>query len=210
MLTVDNGLVLSPLLGAFSDIVLRARIDSGEADVEQLAANWGTARIEVSGRLPLELLLWLPVEIPRMSGPAMLKAGLTGLDPSAIPGAPPQLSGKISAQAELSATEADVAAIDGRITFQELDVAFSGLGLAQQQPATIAIAHGAATAEQLDLDRPGDVKASGRVARRDRSLDVNVDGNLNVAALSAVTDKSAPRRLDAAARARHAQRTGHR
>ena len=192
MLTVDNGLVLSPLLEpGFSDIVLRARIDNGEADVEQLAANWGTARIEVSGRLPLELLPQLPVEIPRMSGPAMLKAGLTGLDPSAIPGAPPQLSGKISAQAELSATEADVAAIDGRITFQELDVAFSGLGLAQQQPSTIAIAHGAATAEQLHLSgSAGDVTASGRVELvEDRSLDVNVDGNLNVAALSAVTDR---------------------
>jgi outer membrane protein assembly factor BamA/autotransporter translocation and assembly factor TamB len=192
MLTVDNGLVLSPLLEpGFSDIVLRARIDSGEADVEQLAANWGTARIEASGRLPLELFPQLPVEIPRMSGPAMLKVGLTGLDPSAIPGAPPQLSGRISAQAELSATEADVAAIDGRVTFLELDVAFSGLGLAQQQPSTIAIADGAASVEQLHLSgSAGDVNASGRVELvEDRSLDVNVDGSLNVAALSAVTDR---------------------
>jgi outer membrane protein assembly factor BamA/autotransporter translocation and assembly factor TamB len=192
MLTIDNGLVLSPRLEpGFSGIVLRARIDDGEADIEQLAASWGTARIEASGRVPLELLPQLPVEIPRMSGPAMLKAALTGLDPSAIPGAPPQLSGRVSAQAELSATEANAAAIDGRVMFQELDVAFNGLDLEQQQPSTIAIADGAATVEQLHLSgSAGDVTASGRVGFvGDRSLDVNVDGNFKLAAVSIVTDR---------------------
>ena len=55
MLTVDNGLILSPILEpGFSNIVLRARVENGEADVEQLTANWGTASLEASGHVPLE------------------------------------------------------------------------------------------------------------------------------------------------------------
>ena len=100
MLTVDNGLILSPTLEpGFSNIMLRARVENGEADIEQLTAKWGTASLQGSGRIPLEALPELPVEIPRMSGPATFKAAFTGLDPSAIPGAPPQLSGRISAEA---------------------------------------------------------------------------------------------------------------
>ena len=54
----------------------------------------------------------------------------------------------ISAEAQVTAASADLGALNGQITFQELDVAFSGLNLAQQQPSTIAIASGAATIEQ--------------------------------------------------------------
>jgi outer membrane protein assembly factor BamA/autotransporter translocation and assembly factor TamB len=191
-LTIDNGLILSPLLEpGFSNIVLRARVEDGEAEVDQLTANWGTATLHASGRIPLEILPELPVEIPRMSGPATFKAGFTGLDPSAIPGAPPQLSGRISAEANVEAASANVDALAGQITFQELDVAFSGLGLAQQQPSTIAIASGTASIEQLDLaGSAGEIHANGTVGLvDDRALNVNVDGKLNVAAVSLVTDQ---------------------
>ncbi len=126
-----------------------------------------------------------------MSGPARLKAGITGLDPSAIPGASAQLSGRISAEAEITAPSADLSAVDGRITFQELDVAFSGLGLAQEQPSTIAIASGAATVEQLNLSgSAGEIHAKGSVGLvDDRALNIDVDGNLNVAAASLLTDQ---------------------
>ena len=192
MLTVDNGLILSPTLEpGFSNIILRARIENGEADIEQLTAKWGTASLQGSGRIPLEVLPELPVEIPRMSGPATFKAAFTGLDPSAIPGAPPQLSGRISAEAQVTAASADLSALNGQITFQELDIAFSGLNLAQQQPSTIAIASGAASIEQLNLSgSAGEIHASGSVGLVDeRALNVNVDGNLNVAAASLLTDQ---------------------
>jgi outer membrane protein assembly complex protein YaeT len=192
MLTVDNGLILSPTLEpGFSNIVLRARIENGEADIEQLTGKWGTASMEASGRVPLEVLPELPVEIPRMSGPATFKAAVLGLDPSAIPGAPAQLSGRVSAEAQVSAASADLGAINGTITFQDLDVAFSGLNLAQQQPSTIAIASGAASIEQLNLSgSAGEIHATGTVGLVDqRALNVNVDGNLNVAAASLLTDQ---------------------
>ncbi len=192
MLTVDNALILTPLLEpGFSNIVLRARVENGEADVEQLTANWGTATLQASGRIPLDILPELPVEIPRMSGPATFKAAFNGLDPSAIPGAPPQLSGRISAEADIKAASADVGALDGQITFQELDVAYSGLGLAQQQLSTITIASGTATIEQLNLSgSAGEIHANGSVGLVDeRALNVNVEGNLNVAAASLLTDQ---------------------
>ncbi|HVQ16592.1 MAG TPA: hypothetical protein VMS40_23480, partial [Vicinamibacterales bacterium] len=192
MLTVDNGLILSPTLEpGFSNILLRARIENGEAEIEQLSGNWGTASLQGSGRIPLEVLPELPVEIPRMSGPATFKAAFTGLDPSAIPGAPAQLSGRVSAEAQVTAATADLGTLDGRITFQELDIAFSGLNLAQQQPSTIAIASGAAAIEQLNLSgSAGEIHASGSVGLVDeRALNVNVDGSLNVAAASLLTDQ---------------------
>jgi outer membrane protein assembly complex protein YaeT len=192
MLTVDNGLILSPTLEpGFSNIVLRARIENGEADIEQLTGKWGTAAMEASGRVPLEVLPELPVEIPRMSGPATFKAAVLGLDPSAIPGAPAQLSGRLSAEVQVTAASADLSALNGKITFQDLDIAFSGLNLAQQQPSTITIASGAATIEQLNLSgSAGDIHASGDIGLLDeRALNLNVDGSLNVAAASLLTDQ---------------------
>jgi outer membrane protein assembly factor BamA/autotransporter translocation and assembly factor TamB len=192
MLTVDNGLILSPTLEpGFSNITLRARVENGETDIEQLTANWGTASLEGSGRIPLEVLPQLPVEIPRMSGPATLKAAFLGLDPSAIPGAPSQLSGRISAEAQVTAASADLGALNGQITFHELDIAFSGLDLAQQQASTITIASGAARVEQLNLSgSAGEIHASGTVQLvDDRALNVDVDGGLNVAAASLLTDQ---------------------
>jgi len=192
MLTVDNGLILSPTLEpGFSNITLRARVENGEADIEQLSANWGTASLEASGKVPLELLPPLPVEIPRMSGPATFKAAFLGLDPSAIPGAPAQLSGRVSAEAEVAAASADIDAIKGQITFHEVDVAFSGLNLAQQQASLITIAGGAAQIEQLNLSgSAGEIHASGNVGLvGDRALNVDVDGGINVAAASLLTDQ---------------------
>ncbi len=191
-LTVDNGLILSPALEpGFSKITLRAHVENGEADIQQLGANWGTASLEASGKIPLDLLPPLPVEIPRMSGPATFKAAFLGLDPSAIPGAPAQLSGRISAETEVAAASANIDAIKGQITFHELDVAFSGLNLAQQQASLITIAGGAAQIEQLNLTgSAGEIHASGNVGLvGDRALNVDVDGGINVAAASLVTDQ---------------------
>jgi len=191
-LTVTNGLVLSPLLEpGFSDIELKAKVAEGQALIDQLTAQWGTATIEGSGRVPLEAVPPLPVEIPRMGGAATFKAALKGLNPASIPGAPPDMSGTISVDAEVSAKRPDLASLDGRITFQDLDVSMSGLGLAQKAPSTIRIASGKATVEQMELSgTAGEIKAAGTVGLlADRPIDVNVDGKLNVAALSVVTNK---------------------
>ncbi len=92
---------------------------------------------------------------------------------------------------QVTAASADLSALNGKITFQDLDIAFTGLNLAQQQPSTITMASGAATIEQLNLSgSAGEIHASGSVGLVDeRALNVNVDGNLNVAAASLLTDQ---------------------
>ena len=192
VITLENGLVLSPMLEpGFSKIGMRARINNGEATVEQLAANWGTATLEGSGRIPLEAVPPLPVEIPRMGGPATFKASVKGLDPAALPGASARLGGKVSLDAEVSAARPELAALDGKITFPEFDLVFGGLTLNQQQPSSITIGSGTATIDQFSLEgSAGKVKTTGRVGLvGERALDVSVDGNLNVAAITIVTNK---------------------
>jgi outer membrane protein assembly factor BamA len=191
-LTIKNGLVLSRYLEpGFSNVQLQAKVHDGEATIENLTGNWGAATFEASGRIPLEVVPELPVEIPRMGGPSTFKAAVRGLNPAAIPGAPQTLSGAVSLQADLSATKPDLAALNGTISFPELALAFRALELGQKQVSTIAIASGAATIQQLELTgSAGTIAAKGTVGLTgDRALDVNVDGMLNAGAISVVTDR---------------------
>jgi outer membrane protein assembly factor BamA/autotransporter translocation and assembly factor TamB len=192
VVTIDKGLVLSAALEpGFSNIQMRARIFNGEVNVEQLSGNWGSATIDASGRIPLEVVPPLPVEIPRMGGPTTLKATVRGLNPAAIPGASGALGGIITLQADLSAARADLAALDGTITFPELEITFRELDIAQQQPSVISIANGTASLDTVKLaGSAGEMAATGRVGLTGaRTLDVNVDGNLNAGAASVITDR---------------------
>ena len=187
--TIDRGVFVSPSLQpGLSDIVLRARIESGAAEIDQLDARWGTAMLQASGRIPLDAA-GLPFHIPHGSGPAAIKAVLSGLDPSSIPGIPAQVSGRVSAEADLTATSADLGAVNGRVVFQELDMTLGGLDLSQQEPTTLTIGSGAATVDRFALSgSAGTITVGGRVGlNADRALDLNVDGTLNVAALSVLT-----------------------
>jgi len=191
-LTIENGLILSRYLEpGVSNLQLQAKVANGEATIENLTGNWGAARFEASGRVPLEVVPPLPVEIPRMGGPSTLKAAVRGLNPAAIPGAPQTVSGVVTIEADLSATKADLAALSGTISFPELAVAFRNLELAQKQVSTIALASGAATIQHLELaGSAGTIAATGAVGLTgDRALDVNVDGMLNAGAISVVTDQ---------------------
>jgi len=191
-LTIKNGLVLSRYLEpGFSNLQLQAKVADGQATIENLTGNWGAATFEASGRIPLEVVPPLPVEIPRMGGPSTFKAAVRGLNPAAIPGAPQTLSGAVSIQADLSATRPDLAALNGTISFPELALAFRALELGQKEVSTIAIASGAATIQRLELTgSAGTIAAKGTVGLTgDRALDVNVDGMLNAGAISVVTDR---------------------
>ena len=71
VLTVANGSIVTPdIQPGLSNLNLRVKVVNGEANIDQLVANWGVARLEASGRIPLEVLPALPVEIPRKGGPA--------------------------------------------------------------------------------------------------------------------------------------------
>ena len=192
VVTVENGLILSPLLEpGFSNVQMKARVADGEARVETLTGNWGAASFEASGRIPLEVVPPLPVEIPRMGGPSTLKAAVKGLNPSAIPGASAALGGIVTLEADLSATRADLAALSGTVKFPELALTFNALELAQKQISTIAIASGVATLQQIELTgSAGTIAATGDVGLvGERALNVNVDGNINAGAISVLIDR---------------------
>jgi outer membrane protein assembly complex protein YaeT len=190
LVTVERGLVLSPRIEpGLSNIEMRARVAAGAVDIEQLTANWGTAAITAAGRIPLEAAPALPIEIPRMRGPATITASVRGLHPAAIPGAPVGLSGRISLDAKVAATRADLAALEGTIVFPELQIGFNGLTLDQKEPMTVALASGVARVERFELSgSAGSLTGSGTVGLTEsRPLNLDVEGSLELAALSSLT-----------------------
>lgn len=191
VLTVDHGVVLSPQLEpSVSNLILRARVADGEANIERLAANWGSARLEAAGRIPLDVLPPLPVEIPRSGGPATFNASIEDLNPAAFPGAPEGVTGRIGVNAEFEAARVDLMALEGRVSFPQLEVALNGLTLAQQQPSAVWISNGTARVDQFTLSGSvGTLAANGTLELAgDRALDVEANGKLNVAAASLFTD----------------------
>ncbi|HEX6162086.1 MAG TPA: translocation/assembly module TamB domain-containing protein, partial [Vicinamibacterales bacterium] len=192
VLTLEDALILSPAIEpGISHLDAHATIANGEGVVDRLSANWGTAQINISARVPLDLLPELPVEIPRRSGPASINARVEGLDPGAIPGAPEGLSGRISFDASIASRRPDIREAQGRIAFRELRLGFNGLTLEQQAPSTIAVANGIASIDTFSLGGSiGTLAATGTVGLTgDRPINVDVDGGLNIAAVALVTDR---------------------
>ncbi len=190
-ITVADGLILYPAIEpGLSNLNATATIANGETTVDQLTANWGSALINLSARVPLDLLPELPVEIPRKGGPATIHASLEGLDPSAIPGAPAGLSGRISFDADLSSRRPNIREAEGKITFSDLQLGFNGLAIEQKTPSTVSVRNGIASIDQFTLGGSvGTLAAAGTVGLAgDRPLNVNLDGALNIAAISIVTD----------------------
>jgi outer membrane protein insertion porin family len=190
-IAVEDGLVLTPEIEpGLSNLTLRARVANGEAMIEQLNANWGSATVEASGRIPFDALPALPVEIPRNSGPSTFKAAVRGLNPAAIPGAPPGFGGRMALDAQVSAERTDLSALEGRFTFPELELSFDNLGLTQQQPTSIAVASGTATLETATLSgSAGTLSATGTVSLVGaKPLALDVDGTIDVGTLTTLSD----------------------
>ena len=192
VLTVGNGSIATPEIApGVSELNLRVEVADGEANIERLTAHWGAARIEGSGRIPLEAVPTLPVEMPRRGGPATFTGSVVNLDPAQIPGAPEGFSGRISLDAQVAATRANLAALEGRITFPDLQVTFNGLTLAQQTPSLVRLSGGVATIDAFNLSgSAGSLTAAGTVGLLgERPMDVRVNGGVNVAAVSMFTDR---------------------
>jgi outer membrane protein assembly factor BamA/autotransporter translocation and assembly factor TamB len=189
-IALENVLVVSPELTLpITGLQLQARVRDGAAVVERLAATWGAAQFNASGRAPLGILGELPVALPS-SGGTSLEATLSGLNPAAVPGAPEGVGGRVGLTVAASAPDADLAALQGRATFDELELTFRDLTLAQRQPSVISATAGAATIEHFALTGSiGAVTAAGTVdLAGDRALDVTTEGTLDIAAASAFTD----------------------
>jgi outer membrane protein assembly factor BamA/autotransporter translocation and assembly factor TamB len=173
------------------NVAARVDVANGAARITSIHAEWASAKLDASGEIPFGWLpTELPVEIPRANGPAQVKADITGLDLATIPGVPETVTGTVAAHAEASAPTPDVNTLVGRVTFPELQLAVSGLTLAQQQPSNIAIANGQVRVEQFTLDGTlGHVELAGTMGLQgDRPIDATAKANLNASVASAFTD----------------------
>ncbi|RPI57832.1 MAG: hypothetical protein EHM55_00405 [Acidobacteria bacterium] len=189
--TIENGGLSSPETSpGLSNLNLAARVEHGIMSIEKLDANFGAADIAAAGVIPLDVLPEWPIAVPRPGGAANVAASIQGLELSEVPGIPDGVGGRISFGAQLAADRADLAAIDGRVTFDELQVAFNDLTLAQEDRSTIVLTDGSARIEPLTLSGSvGTLTAAGTAAlTRKGALDIDVEGDLNVAAVSAFTD----------------------
>ena len=190
--TIDNGLVLGPAIDpGISDLDLRARITGGVATVEHFAGRWGAATIEAAARVPLSMVPGIPDVLPKATGPSTLTASLVGLSPAAIPGAPAGLSGRVSADVSASSERPEPAAVEGYLTFTELQVGLQGLELAQQQPSALTLESGTVRIDSFDLSgTAGALRAAGTVGLLGtQPLDVTVNSALETAAAtSSLTD----------------------
>ncbi len=189
-LTIADGSITTPgMAPGLSNLSARARVINGAASIEQLTANFGAALLELTARLPLSLLPELPVAIPRATGDAQLTARVRDFDLGSAPGAPDDLSGKISLTADLSAARPELQAITGSISFQDLSVTYQRLELAQQGVSAVQLADGVARISQFDLaGSAGNLRASGTVGLSDNApLDVAVNGALDVGAIGSLS-----------------------
>ena len=190
-ISIANASVVTPdIQPGVSNLNLRARVAGGALEVEELTGNWGKARLDASGRMPFDVLPDLPVQVPRPGGLATFSANIQGLDLTELPNAPEGLSGLVSLAAQMTAARPELASLEGRIAFPDLQLAFNGLTLNQQQESVIALRDGSATIERFDLDGSvGTLTATGTVGLTgDRPINVDAQGKLNVAAIGLVTE----------------------
>ncbi|HEX5107881.1 MAG TPA: translocation/assembly module TamB domain-containing protein [Vicinamibacterales bacterium] len=206
VLSVDQASVgASGLEPGVSNIGLRVDVANGEAVLSRLQGDWGKAHLEARGRFPFDLLPGdLPIELPRRSGPAELQASLTNLELQALPGAPKELSGNVSVQADASAPRPDLSAVTGSLTFPDLRMRFKDLTLEQQGVSTIAIGASEARIERFDLaGTVGRLSLGGRLGlTAPQPLDAQAKGTIDIAAISALTQgvrAEGPATLDLAA-----------
>lgn len=190
-LELADGMVAMPALGSpVTAMALSVQIVDGMARIPRVAAEWAGAHLVASAQLPLSFAGALPVQVPPGGEPASLDARVTGFDPGKLPDAPEGLTGQVSFAATATAASLAPEALDGRITFDALEVDYRGLALAQQQPSAIEASHGVATVRQLALSgSAGSVALDGEVTLTgDTAVRLATNGTIELGALSFLTD----------------------
>ena len=189
--TVDNAAVSTPQLApGITNLSGQAQVAAGVATLERLSASWRAATITAAASVPLDLVPSLPVEIPRRGGPARFSADLSDLDLATVPGAPANLSGRVSVVVKGEAAEPDLTALTATVTFPELRISARGLDLSQQQPSMIRVAGGQATVERFTLaGSAGELTASGTLGLTgERPMEIRIGGDFNTAVAASVSD----------------------
>jgi outer membrane protein assembly complex protein YaeT len=191
-ITLDQGSVsgagFDPPLG---NLTLRAQIRDGALELEKASGDWGPAKFQASGVIPLTVLpADLPVAFPRRQGPAQFTAELNQIDISALPGVPKDVTGAVSARIEAQAARPEVEAITAKLTFPTLRIGLGTYNLEQSGISTVTVANGAARIEQLQLTGPQtDIKVTGTAGLLGaHPLDLHLAGAFDASLVGAFTE----------------------
>ena len=192
IITLDQGSVsgasFNPPLG---NLTLRAQIRDGALELERASGDWGLAKFQASGVIPLALLpADLPFAFPRRQGPAQFTAELNQIDISALPGVPKDVTGAVSARIEAQAARPEVEAITAKLTFPTLRIGLGTYNLEQTGISTVSVANGAARIEQLQLTGPQtDIKVTGAAGLLGvHPLDLHLAGAFDASLARAFTE----------------------
>ncbi len=180
-------------------------LEEGAARFSEFRGESLGGRLELSGALPYGLLPEnLGVEIPRQAGPAKVQAKAEGLDPARAPGAPENLSGRVSARVEGTADGLDVEQVRGRAVFEEMRFRLGDIVLEQQSPSVLEARQGSVRVENLTLAGPGtELALRGRLGLKDDlPLQARLAGRLETGVLSTLAEPlklSGPARVEVSA-----------
>lgn len=175
-------------------------LEEGVARLRGLNGEVLGGRLELSGALPYGMLPEnLGVQLPRQTGPATLLARADALDPARLPGAPENLSGRVTARVEAVAEGLDVEQVRGRAVFEEMRFRLGDIVLEQQSPAVLEARQGSVRVENLTLAGPGtELTLRGRLGlQEDLPVQARLGGRLETGVLSTL---AAPLRLSGPAR----------
>jgi len=167
-----------------------AQIRNGAVEIQSLTAKMGDASLNASGNVPFALLPPdLPVELPRMQGPARLTADLQVPTLSTINGVPANVSGKVTAHIEAEASKPELGAVKATLTFPELQAAFDTYAVTQKGSSQIALENGTLRIGQFQLIGPATeltLSGTAEIAGQ-QALDLHLDGKLDASLAAAFT-----------------------
>ena len=170
------------LPAAIENINLQAAVGNGMAAIESLTAQFASAQISASGRLPFSLLpAAVPIARGGASGPASFRADVKGFQLASLKNTPKNVNGQVSLHLEATAPRLDLNSLQALLRFDQLQLQFTGVAVNQQGLSTFAVRNGRATIERFQLQGPStDLVASGSAnLTGDRALNLRIDGNTN-------------------------------
>jgi outer membrane protein assembly complex protein YaeT len=179
--SIETSALPAPVLA----VNLKAAAKDGRLVLEQLTADFASAKISAQGEAPFALLPDLPVDIPRPAGPARLSAEILQFKLSALSQPPQDTDGTISLKIDAEAARPDINVVQARVTFPELRLNAGAYSLEQVGTSAIEVRNGVASVQQFELMGPQtNLRLAGTADLRDPGIiDVKLEGNTDAAVL---------------------------
>ena len=190
-ISLANGFLHYPALRMpLAGITLTASLENGSLVVTQATAEWSSAKLALSGELPLGLLPEaLPVQFERKNAPGRLSASLEGLQLQSTGELPAGVTGVLGLHATVEAPRMDLAALTANVTSDQLKLQLEDYVVQQAQPASVVVRDGLARIENFRLTGPETkIELSGTAGLEPGApLDLRLEGDMDAGILTFMT-----------------------